>query len=97
MSKNKNDQNIIVKRLKENNASIDIVDNNGETPLFNAIRGGHIEMVRFLLELYGDISNTFNNNGISPLHFAVLEGASSGIIELLSIRYRWTNTSISCY
>lgn len=48
------------------------VDRNGDTPLHLAVREGHLETARALLDA-SDV-NARNNHGLSPLHWATLRG-----------------------
>lgn len=43
------------------------------TPLNWAISGGHLEMVKFLVQ-HGANSISFNNEGFAPIHIAIING-----------------------
>ncbi|XP_064387692.1 transient receptor potential cation channel subfamily A member 1 homolog [Halichondria panicea] len=54
---------------------------NDETPLHNAVYGGHIETIKFILEHKPNV-NTRSTNDETPLHLAAIEG-SIEIAQLL--------------
>jgi len=57
-------------------------DNSGQTPLFRAAGGGHVGVVKLLLER-GDISpNRPDNDGQTPLSWAASSG-HDGVVNLL--------------
>ena len=56
----------IVTSLILNGASVNSIDDRGETPLFSACSAGHDEVVKVLLDSGADI-DLENNNGITPL------------------------------
>mmetsp|Transcript_19567 Transcript_19567/g.31061 ORF Transcript_19567/g.31061 Transcript_19567/m.31061 type:complete len:187 (-) Transcript_19567:98-658(-) len=59
----------IAKILLENNASVDLKDNKGQTSLFLASLGGHIDLVKLLIKRGADI-NIVTNEGYSPFYAA---------------------------
>jgi ankyrin repeat protein len=61
---------------------IDQSDENGETPLFFAIRANNVIAVRRLLERGADPTRR-NNNGLIPIQVAATQGKDFKIIDLL--------------
>lgn len=51
-------------------------DNNGETPVHKAARGGHHNVVKYLRENWGANVRLKNTAGLTPLHLAAEKGAS---------------------
>ena len=60
---------------------INAVNNNGETALHHASRGGHIKAVEFLVSVGANI-HTKDNNGQTPLHLAA-QGGHIKVVEFL--------------
>jgi len=54
----------------KNFASVDACDEEGETPLFYALRGGHKDVVEVLLEYRCNYFHQ-NNDGENPIDFCV--------------------------
>ncbi|GAB4226536.1 MAG: hypothetical protein Tsb0021_02610 [Chlamydiales bacterium] len=65
-----------VRFLVENGASINRVDRNGESALYNAVQGGNIEIVKYLCD-HGADMNITNSEGQNLLHTIVVNGYSS--------------------
>ncbi|GFY65411.1 putative pre-16S rRNA nuclease [Trichonephila inaurata madagascariensis] len=61
----------VVELLTERGANIDLKGEKGETPLFSAVKEGHINMARFLIEKGADINVQCSYNGYTALHTAV--------------------------
>ncbi|NIM99608.1 MAG: hypothetical protein GTO24_16515 [candidate division Zixibacteria bacterium] len=71
-----------VKRLvSESPDLLDASNERGSTPLHNASFGGHLEVVKFLLEKGADIE-AVNGRGFTPLHFAAYRGHRD-VVQLL--------------
>jgi ankyrin repeat protein len=51
-----------MKYLKSVGADINVKNNNGLTPLYNASRNGHLEVMKYLKSVGADI-HAKNNNG----------------------------------
>ena len=58
----------------------------GYTPLHEAVAGGKPEILRYLLDLFGNVANVNcqANNGYTPLHLAASSGHSQCVRELLA-------------
>ena len=56
-------------------------DDLGETPLHKAVREGHIETVKLLLDVSD--ANDANSEGMTPLHWACLAGDQSMVALLV--------------
>ncbi|KAJ8067271.1 hypothetical protein OCU04_004632 [Sclerotinia nivalis] len=65
----------------EKGADVDILDGTENTPLFWAARGGHIEVVKRLLDA-GAEPNIDGYNGLRPLHVAASNN-HAGVVKLL--------------
>jgi ankyrin repeat protein len=50
-------------------ADSDIIDNNGQTPLFYAIKGGKIDVIDYLLRNGANAKNT-DKKGLTPIALA---------------------------
>ncbi len=70
------------KILEEGLFFIDQSDNNGETPLFFAIRANNVIAVRRLLERGADPTKR-NDNGLTPFQVAATQGKDFKILDLL--------------
>ncbi|XP_046462731.1 uncharacterized protein LOC124208913 [Daphnia pulex] len=77
----KNDQEID-ENLKEGKFDINSRDQNGDTPLFWAIRANKVEKVKILLERGADPTK-LNNEGLTPFQVAVTQNKHSEILDLL--------------
>ncbi|XP_026387906.1 26S proteasome non-ATPase regulatory subunit 10-like [Papaver somniferum] len=62
---------------------VDTKDGEGCTPLYNASRGGHFDMVIYLLEKGADPDASTDTN-LTPLHYAAKSGDTKIITLLLS-------------
>ncbi|ETW07752.1 hypothetical protein H310_02194 [Aphanomyces invadans] len=58
----------LVRALQHHNAMIDIMDDNGQTPLLTAALLNHTECIRFLLDCGAD-AGCQNKEGHAPLHY----------------------------
>ncbi len=64
----------LIRDLIENKGiPVDVLDGFNETPLQRAIREGHYDAVKYLLEKGADV-NHLRKDGASPFHLAVLSG-----------------------
>jgi len=72
-------------------ASVDVCDEDGETPLFYAIRGGHGDVVKVLIQ-NGCNCNHRNNDGESPIDFCGDIGEENLKIFIIAQR-SFSNTS----
>ena len=61
-------------------ADVDVIDQNGSTPLFYAVTLGHVECATLLLS-FGADPNKKDKKGRTPAHF----GATKGQLEALKI------------
>ncbi|QMW33392.1 hypothetical protein G4B84_008823 [Aspergillus flavus NRRL3357] len=71
----------IVRHLLENNADIESIDENGQTPLSRAAENGHEAVVRLLLENKADIES-MDRLSRTPLFWAV-ENCHKAVVRLL--------------
>ena len=71
----------LVTVLTNNKALIDVQDNGGCTPLYNAAKMGYVEIVTFLVYKKKAKVNTVNAYGETPLHIA----ASIGKLDLVTV------------
>ena len=74
--------------LLTNRINVNIVDKNGDTPLHEACRNSHVEIVEKLLEWYRcdglpDKVNCQNNENQTPLHLACREGHLAVVQSIL--------------
>ena len=68
--------------LIRNGARVNATMHHRRTPLFYAIRGGHLETVRLLLEHEADV-NWLDENNISPLIYAVQHNSHIPVVKVL--------------
>ena len=68
--------------LIEEGAAINVVDNQGSTPLHVAVLGKKIETIRVLVELGADVSIT-NNKNSTALHLATILNNNDEAIKIL--------------
>ena len=61
----------IVKLLVKAGANLEIVNEDGETPLYNAALHGNIEIVKFLIESGANINAVDGISHYTPLHIAI--------------------------
>lgn len=73
--------------VEEGGASVNAVDHEGETALFYALRGQHVNVVRKLEELGVDI-NTRNSDGESALEFCKSCGDTEMVVLLESLQLK---------
>ena len=67
--------NVVKNLLKKNPASLDITNNQGQTPLFLAAREGHLEVVKFFVEeAKADAFIKDKQFGATPLHWSAWNG-----------------------
>ncbi len=69
-----------VKRLLSEWESVNVKDENGDTPLYTAANAGKIKLARLLISKGADV-NAKNNDGYTPLHYA----AKAGKTEMVSL------------
>ena len=72
--------------IENNEASVNAKDANGWTPLHEGVRGGNVEVVKFLLEKGSNVNSRTgeSEDGGSVLHLArQLHGDDHEIVELL--------------
>ncbi|KAI8986544.1 Glycerophosphoryl diester phosphodiesterase family-domain-containing protein [Pilobolus umbonatus] len=73
----------LLKMLIEKNASVDLADDDGETPLLFAIRSHFVEGIRLLIDRgQVDVNLSEKVNGWTPLMIAAIDGYKD-IVELL--------------
>ena len=66
---------VVKNLLKKNPASLDITNNQGQTPLFLAAREGHLEVVKFFVEeAKADAFIKDKQFGATPLHWSAWNG-----------------------
>ena len=58
-------------------------DNFGETPLYEASRDGHLEIVKVLIDVCA-LLDTANNNGWTPLYIASENGHLEIVIVIIN-------------
>jgi len=63
----------VVKILLEHRANTDKSTSEGITPLFGAISGGNLDIVRILIENGADVNKSHPLDGTSPLMFSVMD------------------------
>lgn len=71
----------LVKFLLESGADLNMVDDDGWTPLHYASRHGNFEIIELLLDLGADI-NIKNEKGYTALHYAIIN-EDIEIVDLL--------------
>ena len=59
--------------VNKGNASLNVREKSGNTPLISAVLNGHISVVKFLIEK-GTRINDRNNVGVSAIDFACSKG-----------------------
>ncbi|XP_065195364.1 uncharacterized protein LOC135826691 [Sycon ciliatum] len=69
----------IAKHLVKCKAKVDKTDDNGDLPVHSSASEGHLEVVKYLLELQPDTISVQDSNGLLPVHHA----ASSGQLEVV--------------
>ncbi len=72
----------MVKILLDKGVAVDVLNEDGETPLFQAASRGHIETVRLLLERGADVNHTSDESDESAYGMA-LKNDHKEIVELL--------------
>lgn len=72
--------------LLQKNASIDVRDKKGNTPVHYATVLGHNDILTFLLEKNKESADYYNDNGLMPLHVA----SFFGHIEIVKILLKYT-------
>jgi ankyrin repeat protein len=70
-----------IQHLIDNEANINVKDNDGETPLYYAIMNGHTDIAILLISNGADIIEK-GNNGLTPLHEAAAWG-NAVIVKML--------------
>ncbi|CAH3039511.1 unnamed protein product [Pocillopora meandrina] len=73
----------IVERALSFDIDIDSKDEGSATPLIIAVKGNHVEVVKYLLQRGADISLTYGPDKGNVLHIASQEGSVAVIIEML--------------
>lgn len=58
-----------IKKLVDAGADSDLVDNNGQTPLFYAIKNGKLDVVEYLAERGANV-NVIDKKNITPVSWA---------------------------
>ena len=66
--------------ISEFKADVNVLNNDGGTPLHEAASKGHLDVVRVLSEFKADV-NALNNDGGTPLH----EAASKGHLDVVRV------------
>ena len=79
-----------LERVLANGADADEADEMGETPLLRAVRRGHIDCVRVLLEHGVNVDGT-NSLGLSSLHWVAMNGRHDLAELLLSKNVQMTD------
>jgi len=79
----------VVEKLVENNANVNLANNSGATPIYNACYNGHYEVVDHLIQKGASLSMQ-NNNGDTPLHIAVSFSQLSIVDSLIKSGARTT-------
>ena len=73
----------MVKALVAAGADVKKTQNDGETPLYCAARGGHEAVVKALIAAGADV-NKADNVGVTPLWWAALEGHEAVVKVLIA-------------
>ena len=71
----------------ENKRALHLKDKNGWQPIHEAVRGGHLETVKFLVEQKADVNSVtnFGQGGVSPYYISVSNhGHDHPVSEFLS-------------
>ncbi|WP_214749041.1 MULTISPECIES: ankyrin repeat domain-containing protein [unclassified Exiguobacterium] len=71
-----------VRKAIKNGAEIDLLDEEGYSPLHWAIQEGYLDIVRLLIESGADLEKQ-NREGFSPLHIALLDNQTEIAIEII--------------
>lgn len=72
-----------------------MTDYNGDTALHNAVRGGHLEIVKMLVRLLVDPKLDFpaNDDRETPLYLAAESGFHDALIEIMNVCKKPTNVA----
>ena len=77
----------------ENDAKVDVLAKDGETPLYLATQNGHEACVNMLLSKKADVSKAADNE-VTPLHIAACNGHADCLKALLVDGVKIVNQSI---
>jgi ankyrin repeat protein len=74
----------VVELLVEKGANHEHLSEGGRTPLMKACRGGHVEVIKFLLSKGADVNRTTASNDHTPLSLACAGGHIAAVEVLLA-------------
>ncbi|KAF7814235.1 ankyrin repeat-containing protein [Senna tora] len=63
---------------------VEVIDDDGNSPLHHASLKGHREIVWMLLRRHPNLALHYNNNGYTPLHLSLINGSVSILHDFLS-------------
>jgi ankyrin repeat protein len=63
-------------------AAVNIANNEGYSPLYNAAQEGHVDILKLLIKAKGDVNQVTKEGGLSPLMAASVKGLVE-VVELL--------------